>query len=113
MIDESNKLIEKYITGGISDFFTKLDELKLVYIDNNDILQSVISARKIYEGLYGKVKIQDIRLPENVNDKLYLTAFHSYINSSLQLFKDQVIKNELLILDKHIILLLYNIKYGK
>ena len=99
MIDESNKLIEKYITGGISDFFTKLDELKLVYIDNNDILQSVISARKIYEGLYGKVKIQD--------------TFHSYINSSLQLFKDQVIKNELLILDKHIILLLYNIKYGK
>jgi hypothetical protein len=47
MIDESNKLIEKYITGGISDFFTKLDELKLVYIDNNDILQSIISARKV------------------------------------------------------------------
>ncbi len=105
--------IEKYITGSTSDFFTKLQELRIYFFKENVKCKAISDILKLYEALYGKIKLQQIVVPDNINHVTYINNFYKYLSESKNLFKDSILKNEIDKINKKLIFLLHIKTYGK
>ena len=130
MTNQENS-IEKYIVGGISDFFTKMLEFKenikvqSMYQKNmrystHDILEKLYpefdriftEMYSGYTGLYSIPKITEINIAQNIDLTVYIKNMYIYLQESKLLFKsDPWLNSDIDRLCKMLAITLYKLNY--